>query len=223
MQLKVEGNEETTPSQQVAKTTPLITTDHGDYGHVLSEEGTVVGAQEIKFDQHDDPDVIIPDRISWYLVVSAQLLLVNAIVAYVYALNIIGTLLVFVWFTSILHWRKPRFSSYRRFLDYTAVISLVGYSTYYSITLPATYTTIWFVGIACIGMLFAANETAYYLQIGKTPLGDDDGRGNYMLPYAAPNTNERDWVFKRTTYVHLFAVHVAANALALAIILGSQA
>lgn len=37
-----------------------------------------------------------------------------------------------------------------------------------------------------------------------------------------PNTAERDWVYKRTAFVHLTCVHVFANALALTLIIGIE-
>ena len=176
------------------------------------------------FKQHNDADVIIPDHISSYLVVSAHLLLLNCIVALVYSLYVLGALLLCVYITSIIHWRKPRFSSVWRFIDYIFVAGTIGYGTYLSTTLSAAYMITWLVGLAVVGLIFATNETAYYLQIGKTPLGDEEesARG-VLLPYAPPNTPEREWVFLRTALVHLVCVHVLANALTLAIIVGSQA
>ena len=185
-------------------------------------EGSERGEQQ-RYEQHDDPDVIIPDQIAKALVLSAQLLLINGIVAMVYSLYVLGALLLLVWLTSILHWRAPRFSSMWRILDYVAVMATIAYGTWLSTTLTLAYMLVWLVGLGVVGLIFIANETAYYVQIGKTPLGDEGSERGVILPYASPNTPERDWVYKRTTFVHLLCVHVLANALTLTIIIGSQA
>lgn len=184
-------------------------------------EAGAAGTSE--FQQHDDPDVIIPDHISQYLVVSAQLLLMNSIVAFVYGLYVLGALLLFVYFTSVVHWRRPRFSSIWRVLDYIAVAAFVGWATFLSVSLSEAYIYVWSVGGTLVGIIFAVNESAYYLQIGKTPLGDDqESKRDNMLPYAPPNTPEREWVFVRTAVVHIVCIHVLANALTLAIIIGAR-
>ena len=191
----------------------------------------LVGLADVRVDemengayaQHDDDDVIIPDHLSKWLVLSAQLLLVSAILAFVYSFSVMGYLLVAVYITSIWHWRAPRFSSWARLFDYGAVAAAVVYASYLSTTLREVYTVTWFVGLAFIAFLFATNEYAYYVQVGRDPLGGEGtGMSNNLfgLPYAARNTKEREGVFRRTVFVHLVAVHVAANALALTIIVG---
>jgi hypothetical protein len=227
------SQQQATEGDGLVKVNAVTPQEPGDYYAYGSKDLEL--QQTTQFAQHDDPDVVIPDRISRALLWSSQLLVINGIVAYAHALFVLGTLLVVVWFTSILHWHKPRFSSPRRIIDYTAVATLVGYSTYFSTTLSTMYMLVWFIGLGCIAIIFTLNETAFYLQIGKTPPGDDDDTATaanslqipsqiaQQFPYAPPNTKERDWVFKRCAYVHLFAVHVVANVLALAIILGSQA
>ena len=174
------------------------------------------------FSQHDDDDVIIPDHLSKWLVMSAQLLLVSSILAFVYDYTVMGCLLLAVYITSIWHWRAPRFSSWARIFDYGAVASSVVYASYLAVTLSTVYTVVWFVGLAMIACLFATNEYAYYVQVGRDPLGGSEGEGSNLLglPYTRRNTVEREDVFRRTVIVHLTAVHVAANALALTIIIG---
>lgn len=180
------------------------------------------------FVQHDDDDVIIPDRHAVLLVWSAQLLLLSAIFAFVYDYLIMGGLLLFVWATSIWHWRAPRFSSNARIMDYLAVASSVLYGSYLAVTLRSrTFTLIWFLGLAIIGVIFSCNEYAYYVQCGRDVLGceeegDKGGEDNFLgLPYCPKYTHSREWVYRRTVLVHMVCVHIAANVLALTIIIGS--
>jgi|Dee2metaT_26_FD_contig_111_792_length_756_multi_3_in_0_out_0_1 hypothetical protein len=192
---------------------------------LVGSEGVHLVDMEREYAQHDDDDVIIPDHLSKWLVLSAQLLLVSAIFAFVYGFTIMGCLLLAVYITSIWHWRAPRFSSWARLFDYGAVAAAVVYASYLSTTLGEVYTVTWFAGLGCIASLFATNEYAYYVQVGRDPSGGEgtegkEGASNNLLglPYAARNTKEREGVFRRTVIVHVIAVHVAANALALTII-----
>ena len=191
-----------------------------------------------KFEQHDDPDVIIPDKIARPLVFSAHLLLINAIVAIIY--NHIGLFIVllFVYVTSIWHWSKPRFSSIARRVDYFAVFVAVFYGSFYltynlrHIHHYYEYCIVWFVGLGFTSIVFACNEISYYVQVMKLPSGtalnnyaeldeihlDVSTCYGYLVP-TFPNTSSRDFVYKRVVFVHLFCIHVFTNVLALILIL----
>jgi hypothetical protein len=55
-----------------------------------------------------------------------------------------------------------------------------------------------------------------------TGVGDNVGGQSSWVTVTKPGTHERRAVYVRTTHVHLFCVHVLANALALTIIIGGQ-
>lgn len=62
----------------------------------------------------------------------------------------------------------------------------------------------------------------FYLQTMKKPSGatvarDDPGRWGTL-----PNTQERDFIYTRTVWVHLICVHIAANALAIALVISNH-
>lgn len=208
--------------------------------------------QVSKFTQHEDFDVIIPDRIARPLVWSAHLLLVTAFTSgFVKNRWDLAATLVAVYITSILHWSRPRFSSWARLADYTAVTVAVTYGTWVSTTLLPIYTYIWGMGIGLVGCVFAANETLYYMQVMKLPSGSDSAVGGavyvedrpkvvatanvtvtppatvappadsvcFCLQVTYANTQQREDVYKRTVFVHLFCVHIFANALAMTIVL----
>ena len=80
-----------------------------------------VGAIEVKFEQHEDDNVIIPDAIAFPLVCSAHLLLVSSVFAFVKEQWVFGSFLSIVYMTSVWHWSKPRFDAYARYFDYAAV------------------------------------------------------------------------------------------------------
>lgn len=117
------------------------------------------------YEQHDDPDVIIPFRLSRPLVYSAHLLLINGIVALVFGDYGLFAVLFFVYCTSIVHWSKPRFSAIARFVDYFAVLCAVTYGSVFVVLLEEqnvkeaqSLITMWFVGLCIIAVIFVCNE-----------------------------------------------------------------
>ena len=122
----------------------------------------------------NDEDVIIPDDIAFPLVISSHLLLVTATVALVYAIlyewdlayGVFATDFV-LYLTSVVHWRRPRFSSIARRLDYVAVFAALGFGSYVATTLNLTFILIWFIGLFIVGCIFITNEYLYYVQVMK--------------------------------------------------------
>ena len=137
---------------------------------------------------------------------------------------------MFVYITSILHWRAPRFSTIERKLDYIAVMTNIIYGTIFALSCRTfTYKVVWFVGLFIIGIFFVSNETTFYVQVMKSPLGSDTNETlmeheseQTCCPATKPNTEEREWVYTRTVWIHLLCVHVLGNALALVIIMGKH-
>ena len=115
-----------------------------------------------KYEQHDDADVIIPDKIARPLVYSATLLLINAIVAISYLNYGLFIVLLFVYITSLFHWYKPRFSALARRIDYFAVFIAILYGSIYAILIikKLKYLLIWFIGLFIICIVFICNEVS---------------------------------------------------------------
>jgi hypothetical protein len=216
--------------------TEKLNTDDVEVGQVALDMSV---ADTTTFDQHDDPDVIIPDLIARPLVYSAHLLLINAIVALVFYNYGLFAVLLFVYFTSIWHWSAPRFSALARRVDYFAVFVAIFYGSFYvsynmkqqeSEQAYLDYLLVWFVGLAVICVVFVCNESSYYIQVMKLPSGSSTGEDStigcvdtsVLLPATKAHTPERDWVYKRTVYVHLLCIHVFANALAFVLIISTQ-
>lgn len=181
-----------------------------------------------RFEQHDDPDVVIPDKIARPLLFSAHFFLIVAIIAACYGRNGLFGVILFLYFTSVWHWSRPRFSSLARKIDYIAVLISIVYASYVSTTLPTIFILVWFCGIAIIGCIFITNEYLFYIQVMKTVSGEStevdieqsltDQQDSWKTE---PFTPERDFVYKRTAWVHCICVHGFAAALALTIIIAS--
>ena len=128
---------------------------------------------------------------------------------------------VFVWATSILHWSAPRFSSWRRKLDYIAVASLVVVGSVLAIARSRSFAwaRFYFGGLAGVGVIFGTNEALYYIQLQRYPTGghySSEGPicGVGCLASAPPGTAARQWAYRRTVWVHLLCVHVLSSTLA---------
>ena len=172
----------------------------------------------------DDPDVIIPDNIARPLLVSSNFMLGTAILAFTRGAWQLGAAATFCWITSLLHWHSPRFSSWRRKLDYAAVASVVAVGSWMAIasTRSAGWTTTYFAGLAVIGVIFATNETLYYYQLQRTPTGGKLSSSESSVGCCAPTkpgTAARRWAYTRAVWVHLLCVHVLASALACVLLL----
>ena len=185
---------------------------------------------DVTLEYIEDPDAVFPDVHARPLVVSSQLLLISSAAAFYVAAKRgvmigfgVGAALLFLYITSVCHWHKPRFSSVARILDYAAVFTAVtvGSAAAVTATTPA-WIAVWFVGLALIAAIFAVNETLYYVQVMKTPAGGEGlaTEGLWGFLPTKPNTPERDAVYRRTATVHMLLIHVLANALALALIIG---
>lgn len=171
----------------------------------------------------EDPDVIIPDRIARPLLVSSQLMLLTAYLAAridAWALSAAAGL---VWCTSLLHWSAPRFSSPRRWADYAAVILLVLVGGWLTVSCARStgWAALFFAGLTAIGLLFAMNETLYYLQLQRTPVGARLSVGPasksatlVCVQPTAPGSAARLHAYRRTVWMHLLCVHVLASVLA---------
>jgi hypothetical protein len=164
---------------------------------------------------HGDPEMIVPDDISIALVVSSHLLIITAVVAYIKKYETIASLMLFVYVTSILHWRHPRFNTIIRKIDVCGVGTSITFGSYLSTFLPLKLTIGWFVGVAVILSAYLIKKMVYVLCIPKS-----DGNFRIQSKYATqPYTQERHNAYRLYTYIHLICVHVFANALSLFMIM----
>ena len=209
---------------------------------VFSSMYQAVGDIKVEFEQHDDPDVIIPYHIARKTTfVTSWLLLVSGVVALCTSTNsndvIIGILLLVVWLTSIIHWYQPHFSTIIRKLDFIAVFSAIGYGTYYAATdVSNSLKLLWFVGLGIITIVFITNESLYYVSVMKLPTGRDlespnttdsdninnnsnDNKDCCTKLETQPNSASREFVYWRTAITHAVCVHILANCLVMIIIL----
>lgn len=170
------------------------------------------------FEQHDDRDVVLPDRIAMILLCSAQTFLTASIVAAVYKRYGLFSVLFIVYFTSVWHWHRPRYSSFARKADLLAVATAISYASYVASTLSITYILIWSCGISLVAIIFALNEFIFFMRVLKNFHGPGNAKNNVWATF--PNTAERECAYKINAWVHCVGVHCIAAGLSMAIVIG---
>jgi hypothetical protein len=173
----------------------------------------------------DESDAIMyPYVIARPLLFSAQLMLVTACVGLWRHEYVAAVISVFLWLTSLLHWSAPRFSSWARTVDLFAVACAFAWSSYLAVarTRNPVWEEVWFVGFACVAVLFTWNETIYYLKVQRAPVvGVDLAFANACcnLAHAPLGSPERNAEYHRNMWMHLICVHVLSNGLVLVLLL----
>ena len=109
---------------------------------------------------------IIEPRTARPILLASQLMLitiVHALLREAYGAAVMGTAL---YSTSVNFWRSPT-KGWRRNLDYSCVALSFIYFTSLAVRVGGHYTTIWFIGIGVIALIFLANETRFWCNNNK--------------------------------------------------------
>lgn len=102
----------------------------------------------------DADDVIIPDDIARPLVYSSWLLFATSVAAGLRGEAGLSLVTFLVFVTSILHWSSPRFSSWRRYADYFAVVFAIAFASWLASyrTVSDFWRLLWYYGSASLGL-----------------------------------------------------------------------
>ena len=180
-----------------------------DGGEEEEEEGAA-GMEEMKLTSHPSRHYIIPPAIARPLVLSSQMLLVQAVAALWVCMHCaqplawgLPPLLLGTYVTSNNFWSCPTTKSAWRYLDYAMVTASILYGTLVTkLAAPSALHALWCRGWGAVGAVFVVNEAKFWLNKRKS-------RKDYS----------------QAVWVHLVAVHLGGNALvacALAALAGSS-
>lgn len=156
-----------------------------------------------------DNYVEVPTNISIYGVVSGQIFLIGIYIACYYRQYYLSTLLVFLYITTVLYWRKLYYMSIVKFLDLflaTAAILLVTF--YYSPKyFNRTYRNIWNWCALYVVLIYILNS---YIHYSKCIIKENKSSILYIYPltYANANTEERELEYYRSTLTHSIFIHI---------------
>lgn len=177
-------------------------------------------------------DLSIPTNISIYAIFSGQVFLLQIFISWMreqYAVAIFSSML---YITTYLHWREPYKVGYIRTLDITMVwcscVSIIRYIYYY---VPSEFHYYCLIHFGIVICWHTINEILYYYQITEQiylPKKDEsfvvrtpeDNYGclylylkreiqrYFSLEYTFPNTDEREYAYRRSIVTHCFFVHI---------------
>lgn len=160
--------------------------------------------------QHNDNDVLIPQHISRNAFYSIQLLLLNSLIAYKLNYNNSFYNLSILYVLSIIHWNKVKHRGIIKTLDTTmASYSMFCFTYFESNRFIRVYQQIWYLCVVFSLFGFFMNEYLLYYQVVNEKKTNIRSKFHYFsLQYTIPNTYERELAYYRSTYTHMFFLHI---------------
>jgi hypothetical protein len=172
-----------------------------------------------------DKDLLIPRHISYYALYSAQFILMDFIVAIQLEYYRAAFLLIGLYISTLLHWRKVYRISIIKKLDILfAVLSFVNLTFIDKYRFLPFYRSVWDITVVCILSLFLMNEYLFYYQVTrKSVTSRKRKRGSdtigfyekknirihyFSLEKSEPATKYRDYCYRRNVYTHMVVIHI---------------
>lgn len=171
-------------------------------------------------------ELSIPTNISLYAVFSGQVFLLQIIMSWMREQYLITFFSIMLYITTYLHWREPYIDGHIRTLDITMVLcSIISIFYYIYHYIPTKYHYNCLIHFGIVICWHIINEILYYCQVTKQlylPIKDDsfDKYENsgyfdikreiqryFSLAYTFPNTDARDYAYRRSIITHCFFLH----------------
>jgi hypothetical protein len=169
----------------------------------------------IVYKQHDDPHILIPQHISRRALISATFLLNNSILAYALNYQVICVLLGSVYVTTLLHWNAVKHTGTIKTVDTVlANITILHLTFVDSYRFCPKHQQYWMYVFYTILCGFITNEVLLYMQVTRYSNRVKYIKNQYetwpltILNYTNPNTYNRELAYYRSTYTHMFFVHI---------------
>lgn len=169
--------------------------------------------QMVVYLQHDDPDVAIPNHISKYGLISAQLLLANSVVSALHNYKSLSVISFFLYITTLLFWNNLTHSGFIKKVDIaTGIVNVLSITYYDSLRFDALYKELWASVMSLGSLIYLFNSYIFYCQ--TTPdtqeiINDEPiiKYSYFSTKYIPPNTYNRELAYYYTSFVHIFALH----------------
>jgi len=169
----------------------------------------------IRYKQHCDPDILIPQHISRRACISATFFLYVALLAHVLKYPVMCILLGFVYVLTLLHWNAVKHTGKIKTIDTTMANITVLYITFIDrYRWCPDYQRYWMHVFYIIICGFLTNEYLLHMQVTRFSNKIVYIENKYtrwplnLLNYTNPNTAERERAYYRSTYTHMFFIHV---------------
>ena len=169
----------------------------------------------VKYLQHDDKEILVPQHISKFCVYTCQMIVLNAFISFCYKYYILALVNFCLYLSSIVHWQKVKHSGIERKIDVCCVVTTLSHATYTSFLMPRFYTSTWLVSLSTGGLIFYANEKLLYyqvLQYYNKKVEKNVYKGNlpfyyFSMEYTNPYTFEREVAYYRNVITHGLGLH----------------
>jgi hypothetical protein len=160
--------------------------------------------------QHNDKVILIPQHISRKAFYSIQIILLNSFIAY--KLNYVYSFynLSILYVLSMIHWNYVKRKGIIKTLDtIMASYSMICFTYIESNQFIRLYQKIWYLCVFCSLFGFFMNEYLLYYQVSYERKNNIRSKFFYFsLEYTMPNTYERELAYYRSTYTHMFFLHI---------------
>lgn len=162
------------------------------------------------FKQHTDTIVLVPQHISRIALFSVQFVLFVCYLAYIYEYNRLCILLFGLYVSSIFHWNKVQHKGIIKTTDIILANSVFIHVTIFDCN-RFIHKYIWYITASICVTGFITNEYLFYHQVLKNKNKRVTFTNKYWyfsLDYTNPNTMNRELAYYRSTFTHMFFIHI---------------
>jgi hypothetical protein len=162
-------------------------------------------------------NLLIPRRISYYALYSAQFILLDFVIAIQLEYYRAAFLLFGLYVTTLLHWRKVYRRSLVKTLDILFATLSFGNMTFLDkYRFLPFYRSVWDITVVCVLFLFFMNEYLFYYQVTRVMAESKKRKRKrtmvrihyFSLEKSEPGTKYRDYCYRRNVYTHMVVIHI---------------
>ena len=170
--------------------------------------------------QHTDPIYAVPHHISRIGVYTAHTFLLSSAVAYKKNMPVMSCMLLGLYTTSVLHWRRIKRNGWIRYLDMFMVATTITRMTLVESYQFQSIRWMWLSTITTGLVAFYTNAKLTYNQIYRynnrtITYSTDVVHGWFSMAYTNPNTMEREMAYYRNVIIHCIFQHIIPNVISI--------
>lgn len=161
-------------------------------------------------------DIVIPQHISLIGVFTSHMFLPTTILAYQNKTYLTTAMLIGLYSSSILHWRKIKSKGPIRTIDMFIAFSTISRVTLVDISLFGAKHWAWIYSVVVGSLSYIANNKLFYNQVLQhsdevIQYPKNTKHWFFSMCYTNPNTEERENAYYRTVLIHCFFQHIVPN------------
>jgi len=162
------------------------------------------------FKQHTDNIILIPQHISRLALISVQFVLFVCYLAYIYQYNRLFFLTFGLYVSSIFHWNKVKYKGLIKTIDILFANGVFLHVTMFDCyRFSNEHRFLWYNTAIISVTAFITNEYLFYHQVLKnTKVVSNKKYSYFSLDYTPPNTMNRELAYYRSTFTHMFFIHI---------------